>query len=61
MRTPELELVSDPEHSYTLSAEHYYQSEIFQREKQRLFYGTWHVNHVSRISNVGETKHGWDL
>ena len=44
----------DPEQSYTIPARYYLDSEIYQREKEAVFYRNWwYVGHQSQLSEPG--------
>ena len=43
--------VKDPSHSYTLPARFYINPEIYEMEKEAIFYKTWHyAGHVSQVA-----------
>jgi len=45
---------TDPAQSYTMPARFYTSEEIFQQEKEAIFYKTWHyAGHVSQAADVG--------
>ena len=44
----------DPNQSYTLPGRYYYEPEIFELEKDRIFHRTWqYVCHVSQLAQPG--------
>lgn len=45
----------DPETGYTLPSRYFYDPELYEAEKQTIFYRTWHlVGHVSEIAEPGQ-------
>ena len=49
----------NPEISYTLPASWYYDREIFEREKEAIFFKTWHyVGHVENVAKPGSYMTG---
>ncbi|MDH3634631.1 MAG: aromatic ring-hydroxylating dioxygenase subunit alpha, partial [Gammaproteobacteria bacterium] len=48
-------LTQDAETSFTLPSEYYLSAEIFELEKQKIFYRTWqYVAHQSSLPNSGD-------
>ncbi len=48
-------LSTDPEYSYTLPSRYYTDPEIFELEKEKIFYKSWHfICHVSQVENPGD-------
>jgi phenylpropionate dioxygenase-like ring-hydroxylating dioxygenase large terminal subunit len=46
---------ADPEHSHTLPARLYYDPEIYEREKDAIFYKTWQfMGHAEQVANAGD-------
>lgn len=46
---------ANPELSYTLPAEYYYQPQYFEREKHEIFFKTWqYVGHVADLQKPGD-------
>ncbi|MDH3689033.1 MAG: aromatic ring-hydroxylating dioxygenase subunit alpha [Gammaproteobacteria bacterium] len=51
----ELPVDADPARAYTLPARYYLDADIYQREKQAIFYRNWHyISHVSALKKVGD-------
>ena len=52
---PLLPITQDPQHSYTLPSSMYTDAQVFEQEKQAIFYRHWHyVGHVSMVENAGD-------
>ena len=48
-------LDADPARAYTLPARYYLDPEIFEREKEAIFYRHWHyIGHLSRLAQAGD-------
>ena len=46
---------TDPEQFYTLPAHYYYDREIFEREKEAVFFRTWqYVGHAEQVATPGD-------
>lgn len=44
----------DPERAHTLPSRYFYDADIFEREKQSIFYGAWHpVAHKNQLAEPG--------
>ncbi len=53
-REPVSRFHADPARSYTLPARHYFDPEIYAREKEAIFYRAWNfVGHVEQLCEVG--------
>lgn len=54
-KAPTKPLTDDPATSYTLPSEYYLSAEIYELEKQQIFYQTWqYITHESMLPNVGD-------
>ena len=52
--TGEERVAADPENSYTLPARYYTDEEIFEREKEAIYYRSWQpVCHISEVPEIG--------
>ncbi len=50
----EKRVAADPEHAYQLPARYYLEDEVFEREKEAIFYRTWQpVCHLSDLPDAG--------
>ena len=45
----------DPAHAHTLPSRYYYDAGVFEAERERIFYKTWHaVGHVNELKEPGD-------
>ena len=50
-----LPIHEEPQHSYTLPSRLYLDENIYEQEKQKIFYCNWHyAGHISQLSKSGD-------
>ena len=54
VREPEDKFHADPERSFTMASRYYTSPEVYEREKEAIFYRSWNfVGHVSQVPEIG--------